>query len=102
MKALTLTTDIKLQEILDSQNLKHENEMRKLYTFIASIFNQYYDSKESFTIDSMKKIIVAVHNDYETILKELTSVRNLLGVNENESTVDALSVALLSMFVKDK
>ena len=102
MKALSLTTDIKLQEILDSETLKHQNEMRKLYTFIASIFNQYYDSKESFTFESMKKIIVAVHNDYETVSKELTSVRNLLGVNENESTVDALSVALLSMFVKDK
>ena len=99
MKAVILSTEMKAQSFVDDEKAKNEKEMKKLYSFIATQFKQYFDAAKALEGESIKDIILSVRDELETLTTQISGIRRLLGIDENESPVDALSKLLISMFI---
>lgn len=99
VKALSLSSEMRYQNLIEEERCRSQEEKRKIYGFFAHQFRQYYDSRKTLEDETFKETVLNVHAEIERLTRQDVSLRRLLGLDKNESPEEAVSRLLLNMFI---
>lgn len=94
MKTLTVTTELKIQELEDELNAKFEKEKRDIYHFGASLFTSFFNPRIQLTYESYRKLLESAKDELSRMQKQETNIRRLVGALHAESAEEALARAI--------
>ena len=81
----------KLNEI----RMNFDAERRRLFSFVATEFRQYFDPRDSIDENSFKNVLSSVSKALNELKKTDNQIRRLVNANEDQNTDDAVAQIVL-------
>lgn len=97
-----LRQETRYQSVIDDLKASFTIEKRKIISYIAQNFRQYFDAKHELEEESFKIIVTKAREELDRLLNQETSIRHLLGLTSKASIEDAVAKLILSMYQTDK
>jgi chromosome segregation ATPase len=98
VKTVGIRTELKCQAEIQDLKANFEEELRSLYAVVGKYFTQFLDMKQSFDSRSFKEVIEKVSTEIIKLQNTDAGLRRLLCLSAEESTEDAVSKLLLSLY----
>lgn len=92
--AMETNYSIKCDELRKDFELKK----KELLGFIAHQFRSFYDAKMALNEDTIKNMVKKIRNEMSILKKREEAIRKILNVKEGQSTEDALTELIMSMY----
>lgn len=81
---------------LNELRINFDSEKRKLFSFVATEFRQYFDPRDSIDENSFKHVLTSVSKALNDLRKTDDQIRRLVNANEDQNTDDAVAQIILS------
>ena len=100
LKALTLSSEMKIQNETENARLNFEQQKREIFHFAADVFKQFFDPRMQITESSFKTILQNVKARLDNSVKQEETIKRILGIIGNENIETALIRTLSSAHQK--
>lgn len=81
---------------LDEERAKAQDEKKSIFTFIADEFHQFYKPVDRINEATFRNVVHNVHDTLESMAASDSSIRNMLGATDGQTTEDAVAQHLLN------
>ena len=98
INTVSFQADARKEAEIDELRQSFENEKKNAFSVLLDNFQSYIDMKKPLNYDLFKDTIEMVGNDLKRLKNEDQKVRKLLGITPQESSGDAISNLLKSLY----
>jgi chromosome segregation ATPase len=97
-KAAGIRLEMKCQAEIEDLKVNFEDEKRKMFGLVAEHFAHFFDARHSFDAQSFREVIEKASSEIERLKETDAAVRRILCLSNDESTENAVSKLLLSLY----
>jgi hypothetical protein len=97
-KAAGIRLEMRCQAEIEDLKANFEDEKRKMFGLVAEHFANFFDARHSFDSQSYRQVIEKASSEIEKLKEADAAVRRLLCLSNDESTENAISKLLLSLY----
>lgn len=95
-RSAILTAETNFNTRLDEQKSKCETEKRRIYSFIADTFKQYFNPHEGMDEKSFKSIVSRARDELSRLIASDLAIRRLVGAASHQKTDDAVAQLIMN------